>query len=963
MDFVMAINRMIIICILWFIWTWPGHGQYYTQGEDPASLKWKQINTDHFRVIFPAEISAEAQRTSSLLEFYYDQNSDYLNHKPGKIPVVLHNRSVRSNGFVAWAPKRMELVTTPPADAYPQDFIEQLVLHEFRHVVQVDKMKQGITRGLTWFLGEQAQGAITGLSPFWYLEGDAVDAETKLSFSGRGRLPAFEKEIKALLLEKDRIYPYEKAFYGSYKDFVPTHYHYGYQMVAFGRRKYGKDLWSKMMDYTARKPYTFYPFYFGLKKYASSSRKGLYHETLDTLKSHWSQSARQRSHTSFSPLNETSKKHYTSYAFPRYINDSLFFAEKSGVDMINRFILLDRNGNEKRIHTPGFYYADNISCAGNLITWTEVIGDARWGRQSYSVIKTFDLEKKTEKLLTRNSRYQSPDFSPDGKWIVAVEISLENEYFLVILNTATGEVSRKIPSPGNEFLQFPAWSKDKSTIYVSSLGQDGKKIKTFSLASGTWSTLFYAGYDDIMNLTASEDYLVFQGSFSGIDNIYACHLETNQCYQVTSSRYGAYYPDVSPDGSRIVYADYTASGFNVVEAPFSPATWPAIQEVIDHSEQFNKPGKEVEAEVRKPDYKQMPTYPEKPYSRLSKLFIVHSWMPFYVDLSHPDIENLQVSPGVTLTSQNMLSTAFTTIGYEYNLEEKEHYFHTSFIYRGWYPVIEISYDFGGFPAITNPPAEDDRLDRVKTNMSLNAEISIPLDFTCNKYVKGLRPSVESRFNRSYLWYDDPGEYRTGLTFLDYRLYGYNYLKRSGKDILPRWGQVIDVRFVNAPFQKEVIGNQKIAQGTVYLPGILRHHSIKAKGGWMAQQPEDYLLGNLLSMPRGHDPVRSKEFISASVDYVFPILYPDLKIGPVFYFKRVRASLFYDYARGTDILSSSNGTKVWIDDVFSSMGVELTTDFHFAQVMFPVNSGIRLIYLPGTEKTSTEFVFSINLDRF
>jgi len=940
-----------------------GHAQYYTQGEDPASLKWNQINTDHFKVIFPGEFSTEAQRTTYLLEFYYDQNPGYLNHQPGKIPVILHNRSVLSNGFVAWAPKRMELVTTPPADNYPQEHIEQLVLHEFRHVVQVDKMNQGITKGLTWLLGEQAMGAITGLCPFWYLEGDAVDAETKLSHTGRGRLPSFEKEIKALLLDKNTLYPYEKAFYGSYKDFVPTHYHYGYQMVAHGRKIYGDELWTNMLDYTARKPYTLYPFYFGLKKYASSSKTKLYHETFDTLKSHWSKLAESRSYTSFKPVSSTEKKHYTSYKFPRYINDSLIFAEKSGVDQINRFVLLNHQGKEIRIHTPGFYSADNISYAGNKIAWTEIIGDARWGRQSYSVVKTYDLAQKTEKLLTPNSRYQSPDLSPAGDWIAVVEISTKNEYSLVILNTATGEESRKIPSPGNEFLQFPAWSQDKSTIYISSLGRDGKRIKAYDLASGAWSTLFDAGYDDIMNLSTSEEYLLFQGSFSGIDNIYALHLKSKQCYQVTSSRYGAYFPDVSENGSAILYSEYTASGYNVVEAPFMPGTWTAFNEAMDHSEQYNRPGEEVEAEVKMPDYEHMPTYPERSYNKLANLFTVHSWMPFYVDLSNPTIENLAVSPGVTLTSQNMLSTAFTTVGYEYNLKEKEHYFHTSFIYKGWYPVFEISYDFGGFPLITDPPSDDDRLDRVKTNVSLNAEISIPLDFTSNKYVKGVIPSIESRFTRSYLWYDDPGEYQTGLTFLDYRLYGYNYLKRSKKDILPRWGQVIDLRYVNSPFQKELIGNQKFAQGTLYLPGVLRHQTLKVKGGWMIQEPGEYILSNLLGMPRGYHTMRSKKFAKATFDYVFPILYPDLKIGPVFYFKRLRANMFYDYARGTEILSYSNGTEEWIDDDFSSMGMELTTDFHFAHIMFPINSGIRLIYLPEENKTKTEFIFSIDINRF
>ena len=51
--------------------------------------------------------------------------------------------SVRSNGFVTWTPKRMELIVTPPQDSYAQDWIGQLSLHEYRHVVQISQLDQG----------------------------------------------------------------------------------------------------------------------------------------------------------------------------------------------------------------------------------------------------------------------------------------------------------------------------------------------------------------------------------------------------------------------------------------------------------------------------------------------------------------------------------------------------------------------------------------------------------------------------------------------------------------------------------------------------------------------------------------------------------------------------------------------------------------------------------------------------
>ncbi len=94
-----------------------GYAQFYNQGEDPGYLKWRQIRTGHFRVIYPESFDKEAQRLTNILEYYYEPNAGYLDHKPAQIPVILHSHSVRSNGFVAWAPKRMELVTTPSAGA------------------------------------------------------------------------------------------------------------------------------------------------------------------------------------------------------------------------------------------------------------------------------------------------------------------------------------------------------------------------------------------------------------------------------------------------------------------------------------------------------------------------------------------------------------------------------------------------------------------------------------------------------------------------------------------------------------------------------------------------------------------------------------------------------------------------------------------------------------------------------
>jgi hypothetical protein len=940
-----------VIGIFFGIVSLPAYSQFYTQGDDPASLHWEQIHTNHFQVIFPEEFVDEASRLCSILEFYYPSNSSFLNHQPSRIPVVLHNQSVLSNGFVAWAPRRMELVTTPPPDNYPEDYITQLALHEFRHVVQVDKLNQGFTKGLHYLIGQQAAG-VTGLLPFWYLEGDAVDAETRLSHSGRGRLPSFEMEMKAIVAGQTRLYSYEKAYYGSYRDHIPDYYQLGYQMVAYARNKYGNELWENVMNYTARNPFTLYPIYFSLKKYTGLSKKRLYQNTFYNLKDYWQKQAESRTPNQFRIINKSGGKSYSNYSYPCYVNDSLIFAEKSGIDQIEEFVLIDTGGKETRIHTPGFGMPGNISVAGNRIAWAEVIQDQRWGNRSFSVIKIYDLNNHKERTLAWRTKYFSPDLSSDGKKIVAVATDTRNRYALVILDASTGQLIDSVPSPGNKFLQYPVWSADDRELFATGLTDAGKWLMKYNCEEHNWQNLFNSGFEDIAELSSSKNYLFFRGTFSGIDNIYAFEFATDKVFRITCSTFGAYYPDISADEKRLLYSDYTSLGFNVVETDLNHAEWIILEELPEKTEQLNIPTREEEENI--PVYTNKPgeEYLVRPFRKSGDLFNFHSWSPFYFNYTDPDIEQPKVSPGISLLSQNKLGTAITFLGYEYR--EGEHYLHSNFIYSGFLPVFKTGIDYGGYPFVAKPPGTEQPPDKVKTDLNYRLEVSLPLNMTVNKMVSGVQPSIEINHSREYFFYEDPWGYKSGMTYLNYRLYTYSYLKTSLRDILPRRGGVADISFANTPFESEQIGSVFTAKGIIYLPGISRHHTLRTNISYQKQNPARYVFNNIISLPRGYTDSLLIRMSSLTFDYVFPIAYPDLG-NDMAYLKRIRAAFFFDYATGQNIEMKNV--------IFRSAGLELMTDVHLFHIFFPFNIGIRLIYLPDRNKVITEPVFSMDLNKF
>jgi hypothetical protein len=212
--------------------------QFFSAGVDPSGVHWKQVKEDRIRIIFPEGYETQA---TTLLKHLKEVKKEAVQTLPAKVPsisVVLHNQTAQANGFVTWAPKRMELFTQADQNTYPQDWLRQLAVHEFRHVVQISNLRQGMTKALSFLLGEQAVGAVLGLYiPTWFLEGDAVSFETAYTKVGRGRTPAFFIPYVSML---DRYggFCYEKAVFGSYKHFVPDHYVVGYHLVSYSRFYY-----------------------------------------------------------------------------------------------------------------------------------------------------------------------------------------------------------------------------------------------------------------------------------------------------------------------------------------------------------------------------------------------------------------------------------------------------------------------------------------------------------------------------------------------------------------------------------------------------------------------------------------------------------------------------------------------------------------------------------------------------
>ena len=214
-------NRLLLLIILAFLLCSTLPGQYYDTGQDPSSVKWLQIKTNSFTVIYPESYGAGGPAFAKSLDDAYSKLLTLFPPKKFKIPVIIHSLSAESNGYVAWAPGRMEVYPAPEQNSIPMDMNEQLAIHELAHVFQMESLNQGFTKALSVIFGEQAIGIVSSVLPLWFLEGDAVLAETYLSGSGRGRTASFQKKVKAITVEKPKFYNYDKSINGSFAIMFP----------------------------------------------------------------------------------------------------------------------------------------------------------------------------------------------------------------------------------------------------------------------------------------------------------------------------------------------------------------------------------------------------------------------------------------------------------------------------------------------------------------------------------------------------------------------------------------------------------------------------------------------------------------------------------------------------------------------------------------------------------------------
>lgn len=917
--------------------------QFFSNGNDPIK-KWKSIKSEHFTIIYPEETDSIARRYISLFEHNRPAVLEGLSIDTKPIPIVLHPYNTISNGMVMWAPKRVDLFTSPPPYEGPYSpWDSHLSIHESRHIGQLTYFTRGFWNVLYYFLGEASTGIGVGLLPtMMFIEGDAVVTETELTPAGRGREADFMKYYRTAYINKD-FRNWNRYYLGSYKYYTPDKYALGYLTCSTIRYLNDDYKWSgKYLNTVLSKWFSIR----SLTNKSDSAHKHKFSKVFDSYKvvaNIWDDDYKSRGiYSSPDSLHIPQSKLYCDYRniIPiKNENNKIikYIGLKSGMEYSKSLISIDTLGKE-HIISPFNSSSSTLKIGNNgLIYWTETIYSNHNALENFSVLRSYDPLTGKKKKYKARTKYFNPTPSTTCDTIAVVEYPPRGSSFLVFLEPKKGKEFYKIEAPNGGSIKESTFIGN--TLYCTIILDKGMGI--YSFKDGVWKEVVPQQNQSITSIKSIDRLLYFSSDLDGVINIYTYNPDDHLLHRIVNSKFGATDPLYDKDSKKLYYSNFTHTGYRFVELGSESFSWkiadftspyksPLMENIVTQSKSYTShyytDSLKILDETK---------YPSKNYNKLTHLFRFHSWAPFYYNVDKIKSMSFEsfyevASLGATLYSQNSLGTAVTMFGYSYH--DSFHSGHFKFNYSE-FGNAQVSVDI------------NDRKNYVYKNNEMtigdNALLKtsvlyyFPINLYSGGWQRGLIPQIKWTYTNDKFFSEEKSSF-IYKNQLDYGLRYYQMLPIPKSALFPRWGFSITAMGSNAIGTGENFGTLGYLHGYFYLPGVTRVQGLRLSASYQYQfsKGKRYYLSSYSMLPRGYSSLMftTKSYLMGSIDYAIPIYLGDKSLSWFLYFKRLQLIPFFDIAQDVDSKNNKN--------LYYSYGTDLLIDFNILRFGFPLSAGVR-----------------------
>jgi len=941
----MACLKKISLFFSFTIFFIQGYSQIF--GGEPSSVKWKQINTTDSRVIFPAGLDSVATRITNIIAYIKDSTERTIGGRSKKINLVLHDQTTVSNAYVSLGPFRSEFYLTPNQNSFEIGSLpwpDQLTIHEYRHVEQYNNFDVGLSKVMRILFGQEGQALANDAAiPNWFFEGDAVFNETNISKQGRGRLPFFFDDYRALW-KAGKNYSWMKLRNGSLKDFVPDHYPLGYLMVSYGREKYGDDFWKNVTHDAASYKSLFYPFQHAIKKYAGVDYVTFRNNAFDFFKKEFGLSNPPA-------LKEAVEKkelgEFRDEQFPAFTEDGSLILVKNTFKENPQFVMRKKNGDERTIRTQDYTIYPYFSYRNGKIAYASFRPDIRWGYRDYSDLQILDITNDKQYTLTKRSKYFSPDISADGRKIIAVHEPVSGRDNLQLLDSKTGKILHEIPNPRKLFYTYPKFFDDHKIISAVRDSEGKMSLQVLDLTNDKTDYLLPFAYNVIGFPFFLHDTLYFSYAYKQNDQLFAYTFSDKKLWLIEAEKeqgLGKYY--ASANDSNMVWSSFTAEGFRLQQYSKQSLKFSEVNigSLAETSPDFGVTAiNNTNADLL--NFVPRDTFAIKKYRKSFQIFNFHSIEPAVNDPQYT----------LSLISENILNTLQSTLSFTYDRAEKYKELSFDATYAAWFPYLSVGVKY-----------LIDRSSLFRQNLihynqlEPYAGFNIPLNFS-----KG-RSFTYLNFGSQYVYSSAAfrGPFKDSLGTPSYS-YNSNFLtfshqiQQAQQQIFPGFAQTLSLSYKTPLLRYK--GYQYVANGNLYFPGFAKTHSVVLNGAYLKKDSVNQInFSSDFPFSRGYQAVNFYQMYKWGINYHLPLTLPDRGFADIIYFLRVRGNLFYDDTEVKDFYSNktpysagfrSTGTEIyfdtkWWNQVNVSFGIRYSrlldkdlyggTGYNRWEIILPVN---------------------------
>lgn len=911
------------------------HAQIDIMQSSPE-IKWHTIENKSVKLIYPNYFEAESKYVANLIEHYsHVAGQSFGITQPQKFPLIIRPEVALPNGYVTLMPRRSEWF--PSAMFSPAlgstEWLQTLAIHEYRHINQMDYFSKGrgtkIIRSIMGDTGKQL--AMAFAMPTWYMEGDAVWAETKYTDAGRGRSPRFLERLKALVIS-DQIPTFDEFVGGSYRTRLANHYVFGYALVSYARLKFGDDVWKTIMLKSADFPYPT-RFYYTFDKVTGQRFEDFYTEAMNDLKEKWSQDK----------LPKVAKPDFRENYFPQKVGNALYYISQT----LDSYPTIIKEENGKKTHVTQLYFfqdLNQIHFGTQHAVTTEFTPDNRYGHKNFSDLLLIDLQSGAKQRLTSERALYNPRINKSGTQIIAIEFTKDQAWSIVEFDLSGNLISRT-PHKDGKFVEVQ-YLDDKKAIALSLDKKGYRSIVEVDLTSQSISkTLLESSRNMITAIQVAPDHsVILEAQYKGRSEI--IRITNDSVFQCTNSQVGAHTP--SSDGVNVYYSDVDANGSLNAQTPVAACKTIAMAELTGFrylgdgpSDNYNKFPLVQFPEQESLYTQNVDTYDSRDYSELD----IHGLRP------HSWGFVIGRGTGLGVQIDNYLRTLGTGVLLGSDAEEGQSYLGAHIDYKKYYPIMSLTAENRN--RLTKNYLTNDQTGWTEKNIGFS--LLLPYIFKAGLY--NFSASVSGRSE-----YTDTNSFKLNEVQIPgsgsfYKTGGALTLSVSkdstSRAIIAPWLLDYTLRYDDAQSSNDSSSTSSyrvLQSSTLQTPGIFDNDGIQITYNEQIQTENSSAYRFVPSIgffnyvfSRGYNYREVSRFQKSSANYVFPVAYPNWNISRYYYIKRVYGTLFYDSTRIPSVSANSQ---------LDSYGAEVMLESLFFRIL-PMTLGARVAYRALDSETRSE----------